>query len=83
MASVWVDVDLEEVSTRDLLDEIEDRYLGTWEQKMLISMIRNEDRAKFDFFFQIKDKFTLSQLEELFKEPCINVPTPKEQLKLF
>lgn len=82
MPSVWIDVDLKEVDTDDLLDELEGRYLNDREQKLLIDLLKGDDNAKLDLFFQVKDKYSLLELQELFKENVNTGPIPKEQLAL-
>lgn len=82
MASVWIDVDLNEVSTRDLLDELENRYLGNREKDLLLELIKNDEGKKVQLFLKVKDRFSLIELEELFKENTYSPPC-KEQLSIF
>lgn len=82
MASVWVDIDLDEVTTSELLDELENRYLRAHEKQCILKLLREDDELKYDLFFQFKDKFSISEFEEMFKEKSINTTTPKEQLKI-
>lgn len=82
MASVWVDIDLDEVTTSELLDELENRYLSSHEKQCILKLLREDDEMKYDLFFQFKDKFSISEFEEMFKGKSINTTTPKEQLKI-
>ena len=82
MASVWVDVELDEVSTSDLLSELENRYLGKREKIELTSLLQNDEWRKLELFLKVKDKFSVGELEELFTEKAPDAPIPKEQLKL-
>lgn len=84
MASVRVDIELSEVDTRDLISELEDRYFNEFEFNDIIDMMySDDDKLKMKFFFQIKDKYSLLELKEMFKESITSMPIPEEQLKLF
>lgn len=82
MPSVWVHIDIREVDTEDLLEELQSRYLNDREQMMLIDLLRGEDKSKLDLFFKAKDRYSVLELQELFKEKNIVWPIPKEQLSL-
>lgn len=83
MASVWVDINLSELSEGDLIRELEDRYLDEDEQLQILEIVKNSDSKKLQLFLQIMDKFSVLELEDLFKEKPIELPVPKEQIKLF
>lgn len=83
MAYVRVDIDLDDVETRDLIDELENRYLDDREQKWLIKLIKDNDGGKLDLFLKARERFTLIELEEMFKEKFPETPIPKEQLSLL
>lgn len=83
MAYVSVDIELEDIDTRHLIDELENRYLNEQEQRWLINLVKANDGGKLDLFLKNRERFTLIELEEMFKEkfPVSNVP--KEQLSLL
>lgn len=82
MASVWTEIDLDEISTSDLLDELENRYLGEREQASLVELLNDSDKQKFDLFLKIKNRFSVYELEEMFSDNHTNTPPSKNQLAL-
>lgn len=82
MASIWTEIDLDEISTSDLLDELENRYLGEREQASLVELLNDSDKQKFDLFLKIKNRFSAYELEEMFSENHTNMSPSKNQLAL-
>lgn len=80
---VWAEIDLDDVDTRDLINELETRGLSNREEGYLLNLIRDnaEDAAKMRLFLQVQHRYSLKELSELFKEDC-STPIPKNQLSL-
>lgn len=78
---IWVDLDLDDVDTDDLIDELENRYLDEGERKLLLEMVKNND-DKINLFMKIKDRYSIFELEQMFAEQSESIPIPKNQLKL-
>lgn len=83
MAYINVDIDLDEIRTWELIDELENRYLDAGDQKKLVDLLKGEEKEKLKLFYKVIDRFSLSELEEMFKENYTSTPAPKEQLQLF
>jgi hypothetical protein len=85
MAYAYLQVDLDEVETSDLIEELDNRYLVVSEQEELLSLIKHSrlhiDAQKISMFLKVMDKFSLQELADLFKED-ITTPIPENQLSL-
>jgi hypothetical protein len=80
--SMYVDVDLDEISTSDLIEELETRPLRLDQQKELAALLRDDDKIQFDLFLQVKDRYSIYELEQLFGEKPQVIAVSKEQLRL-
>lgn len=78
----WIDIDLREIDDDDLLSELENRYLNEDEKLRLIRYLNKDPHEKLKFFISVMDKYSLMELENMFKETFPITPIPKEQLKL-
>jgi len=83
MAYVFTEIDLREVDANDLIEELQSRYLDDRHRAELIDLLKGEEKTKLDLFFKVKDRYSLLELQELFQEKSVSLPTPKEQLPLF
>jgi len=79
--TIWVDVDLSQVSESDLIDELKDRYLDEREKLELTNILKDDNSKKVALFLKVKDRYSLLELEEMFKEKFNHTPC-KEQLAL-
>jgi hypothetical protein len=79
--NIWVSVDLDDMDTDDLLDELENRYLGEREKNILMSILEDNDQ-KVKLFMAAKDRFTIYELENLLQEKC-DTAIPKNHPTLF
>lgn len=80
----YIDIDLDRVDADDLIEALSNHYLNNNEQQQLLELVKAEASTKMQFFLKIMDKFSLFELEEMFKEKTVfnYSPIPKEQLKL-
>jgi hypothetical protein len=76
-------INLDDVDTSDLIDELENRYLDKDEQESLLDLVKVdlERSEKLKLLLKIVDKYSLQELSEMFKEDC-TTPIPKNQLAL-
>lgn len=81
MPSCYVSIDMGEFNTSELIEELSNRTLWSSEKKEIMELLRTEDGGKFDLFLRIIDKFTITELEDMFKEN-VSCLIPKEQLSL-
>lgn len=87
MAYLSVDIDLGELSDNDLISELETRGLNREDKIRLLELVTDvpdysNDAAKIKLFLEIKNKFSLLELEAMFGENLSVAEIPKEQLKL-
>jgi hypothetical protein len=82
MAYINIDIELSEVETRYLIEELESRYIGERELKDLYRLIKSNDSGKLEFLLRATGNFTIPELEEMFKDKAPIIPS-KEQIKLF
>lgn len=85
MAYITVDVELSEIDTRYLLEELENRCLDDNEKRGLLDSIKSNywesDNGKWELFLKIKDKYSLFELQEMFKDKR-PIEVSKNQLSL-
>jgi hypothetical protein len=83
MSYAYVTINLDDVDTSDLIDELENRYLDKDEQESLLDLVKVdlERSEKLKLLLKIVDKYSLQELSEMFKEDC-TTPIPKNQLAL-
>jgi hypothetical protein len=83
MASVFLDVDLDDFRTHELIDELDSRSLclSDSEKDQLLDIISYADSEKWKLFLAIKNKYSLFELQQMFDEKG-NVPVSKEQLPI-
>lgn len=71
----WVDVNLDDVDTDDLISELEDRHLDIHEQFALLELIKNsqlsDEPPKLKLFLSIMDKYSYLELHDML---IINSP---------
>jgi hypothetical protein len=83
MASIRVDIDLNEIDTYELIDELDSRAtcLDESEKQQLLDIVKYHDSEKWKWFLSIKDKYSLFELQELAKadDPAV---ASENQLKL-
>jgi len=82
MTYISVDVDLSEIDDWDLILELRYRHLFLNDIKMYTELFKDEQKEKVGLFLNNIDKYTMRELEELFKEKFPPEPIPKEQLEL-
>jgi hypothetical protein len=84
MASIRVNIDMDELDTYELIDELENRSLclDDSDKQKLLNIISYTDSAKWKWFLSIKDKFTLMELESKLGEADQIVLPSKNQLKI-
>lgn len=78
----YVDIDMRHIDTDDLLEELENRYLDEREKIKLQDLLNNDPSEKYKLFMSVMDKYSLLELEEMFKERFTHTVQPKEQLAL-
>lgn len=68
MASVYIDIDLNDVNTWELIEEIENRALcfSDSQKEKLLDAVAYEDAEKWKLFLAIKNKYSLLELQEKF-----------------
>lgn len=64
----YVHIDLREFDTSDMIIELEDRYLDSRDQVNLLQLIKSDDSIKLQLFITVMDRFSVKELEEMFKE---------------
>jgi hypothetical protein len=79
--NIWVSVDLDDMDTDDLLDELENRYLDERDKNILMSILEDND-PKVKLFMAVKERFTISELEELLQDKYV-AAIPKNHPTLF
>lgn len=82
MTYISVNVDLSDIDDYDLILELRYRHLFLNEVKMYTELFKDEEREKVELFLKNMGKYTMRELEELFKEKFPPAPIPKEQLAL-
>jgi hypothetical protein len=80
--SIWVSVDLDDMDTDDLMDELEKRYLDERDKNILMSIIEDND-PKIKLFMQVREKYSIFELEEMFGDKTPQLKIPENQLKLL
>lgn len=80
MAYISLEVDLKEINTSDLVEELEERYLDDYDVARVLKMVTTQDAKKFEFFNRVKDRFSMLELEELFKEHLPACKASEEQI---
>lgn len=83
MASIYLDIDLNDIKTYELVEEISNRalVLTDSEKQELLDAVSYADAEKWKWFLSIKDKFSLHELQEKFN--CNEVTNiSKEQLPI-
>lgn len=80
-----IDIDLDEFSTGELINELENRYLENREKDSLIDLIKDSYRTdecmKLKLFISVYGKYSVLELEEIFKE-TYTVTKSENQLTL-
>jgi len=83
MASVYIDIDLNDIRTYELIEELDTRSLclSNSDKADLLDIIKEVDSEKWKWFLAIKDKYSLFELQEIINtgEP---VRPSKEQLPI-
>lgn len=74
----YVDIDLYQVSTHELLDELQNRHLNDNEQLSLIQLITTQDTKKFALFLKVYERYSIHELEELFCEKSVIVESENQ-----
>lgn len=80
----WIDINLNDIDTSDLISELEDRYLDDREQAYLLNLIKNNgasDARKMEFFLEVMGKYSMLELQEMFSS-LENTIAGKNQLSL-
>lgn len=83
MASIHVDIDLSDINTWELVEELSQRALclSDTDKQELLDAIKYRDAEKWKWFLSIKDKYSLLELQEKFNENS-SVVISKEQLAI-
>lgn len=84
MASIYLDIDLNDIKTYELVEELSNRalILTDSEKQELLDAVSYADSEKWKFFLAVKDKFSLYELQEKFN--CNEIsPISKNQLSIF
>ena len=79
--SQYIEIDLSDVDTDDLIEALSIQSLHSTDIEAICNLLKDEDSAKLNLFFKVKDRFTIQELEALFKED-LTTPISKEQLAL-
>lgn len=68
MASVYIDIDLNDVNTWELIEEIETRSLclSDSQKQQILDAIAYDDAEKWKLFLSVKNKYSLLELQEVF-----------------
>jgi hypothetical protein len=68
MASVYIDIDLNDVNSWELIEEIENRALclSDSQKERVLDAISYDDAEKWKLFLAVKNKYSLLELQELF-----------------
>lgn len=65
----WVDVNLDDVDTDDLISELENRYLDIHEQNSLLDLVKEgqlrDEPPKLKLFISIMDKYSYLELHDM------------------
>lgn len=79
--SLWVDVEIEldDIDTDDLICELEGRYLNDRQRAEIFSVAMDSD-ARAKFLFEQLNKYSLTELQQMFCEPA--TLASENQLKL-
>lgn len=83
MASIYLDIDLNDIKTYELVEELSNRalILTDSEKRELLDAVSYSDAEKWKWFLSVKDKFSLHELQEKFN--CNEVThISKEQLAI-
>lgn len=65
----WIDINLNDIDTSDLISELEDRYLDDRDQTYLLKIIKKtsgSDARKMEIFLKVIGKYSLSELQDMF-----------------
>lgn len=83
MASIHIDIDLNDIKTWELIDELDNRSLclSDSQKQQLIDIVKYQDSAKWKWFLSIKDKYSMFELQELAKADVPAIAS-ENQLKL-
>jgi len=83
--STYIRIDLDDIDTDDLIDELGNRYLDNSEQLELLNLVRDnyDDSGKLKIFLKNINRFSVLDLEKMFAD----IPEPavagKNQIPLF
>ncbi len=82
----YIDVDTDNFSTSELIRELENRYLDNREKNNLLEIIKEDDEyslecRKLMLFLKVYERYSMLELEEMFKED-LSTFASKNQLKL-
>lgn len=83
MASIYFDIDLNDIKTYELVEELSNRalVLTDSEKRELLDTVSYADTEKWKWFLSVKDKFSLHELQERFS--CNEVTNvSREQLTI-
>lgn len=89
MAYAYLNVDLEDIDTDDLISELEDRRLSNSEKLELLNIAKDVkgfsqysiDAVKIRLFMKVMDRYSMQELHDLFQEDY-HTPVPPNQLQL-
>lgn len=82
MPRTLIYIDLEEVDTDDLVDELSTRDLEDIHYRALLGQNLYVNREKINLFNKVMHRFSLLELQEMFTEYFEPLPLAKNQLKL-
>jgi hypothetical protein len=83
MASLYLDIDLNDINTHELIEEVSNRALILTDSNKqdLLEAIAYADAEKWKWFLAVKDKFSLHELQEKFNCNEVTVIS-KDQLTI-
>jgi hypothetical protein len=81
MSSAYVRIDLDDLDTDDLIDELENRCLDNDESERLLTIVKDNESDKMKLFIKVMDKYSLMELQEMFAERFDALPS-KYQIPL-
>jgi hypothetical protein len=85
MAYTYLRIELDDIDTSDLIEELDNRYLDNNEQDQLLDLIKESrlrtDAQKIKLFLKAMDKYSIQELQELFQENMSTIIS-KNQLQL-
>lgn len=68
---IYVEIYLDEFTNSELIEELEQRPLGYGDQRRILKLLKSEDSDKLKIFYENKEKFSVTELQEILAESFI------------